>query len=46
MDAGASAGEVATAAPAGGFTIGLRATWMALARVCRRFFLPYQPNPS
>jgi carbon monoxide dehydrogenase subunit G len=40
------AGQVASAAPAGGFTIGLRATWMALKRVARRFFLPYQPTPS
>ena len=24
----------------------LRAMWMALGRVLRRFFLPYQPNPS
>jgi carbon monoxide dehydrogenase subunit G len=29
---------------AGGLTIALRATRMALARVARRFFLPYQPN--
>ena len=29
--------------PAGGFTLGLRAALMALARVFRRFFLPYQP---
>jgi uncharacterized protein len=31
------------AAPAGGFAIGLRAALMALTRVFRRFFLPYQP---
>jgi len=36
----------ATAAPAGGFAIGVRAGWMALRRVARRFFMPYQPNPS
>jgi carbon monoxide dehydrogenase subunit G len=30
------------AAPAGGFTIGLRAALMALSRVFRRFFAPYQ----
>jgi carbon monoxide dehydrogenase subunit G len=37
-------GEAATAAaaPAGGFTIGLRAAMLALRRVFRRFFLPYQ----
>jgi carbon monoxide dehydrogenase subunit G len=32
---------VRTAAPAGGFAIGLRATVMALKRVFARFFLPY-----
>jgi carbon monoxide dehydrogenase subunit G len=32
----------AAAAPAGGLAIGLRAALMALARVYRRFFLPYQ----
>ena len=32
----------AAAAPAGGFAIGLRAALMALQRVFRRFFLPYQ----
>ncbi|GIH07791.1 hypothetical protein Rhe02_58580 [Rhizocola hellebori] len=31
---------------ASGFTIGLRAARLALGRVLRRFFLPYQPNPS
>jgi uncharacterized protein len=36
----------AAAAPASGFAIGMQATWMALMRVFRRFFLPYQPNPS
>jgi len=33
----------ASAAPARGFTLGLRAAVMALSRVFRRFFLPYQP---
>ena len=33
----------ATAVPAKGFTLGLRAALMALSRVFRRFFLPYQP---
>jgi uncharacterized protein len=32
----------AAAAPAGGFAIGLRAAMMALRRVFRRFFVPYQ----
>ena len=33
----------ASASPAKGFTLGMRATLMALSRVFRRFFLPYQP---
>jgi len=33
----------ATAAPARGFTLGLRAAMLALTRVFRRFFMPYQP---
>ena len=32
----------AAAAPAGGLTIGLRAAMLALRRVFRRFFIPYQ----
>jgi hypothetical protein len=32
----------ASATPARGFTLGLRAAQMALKRVFRRFFLPYQ----
>jgi uncharacterized protein len=43
--AAAERGDAATqaaAAPAGGFAIGLRAALMALRRVYRRFFLPYQ----
>ena len=32
----------AAAAPAGGLAIGMRAALMALRRVYRRFFLPYQ----
>jgi hypothetical protein len=34
------------AAEASGLAVGLRAAMMALRRVFRRFFLPYQPNPS
>jgi uncharacterized protein len=34
--------EVAAAAPAGGLAIGMRAALMALRRVFRRFFVPYQ----
>jgi hypothetical protein len=43
-DRGLSPDQVAAGAPAGGFTIALRAMRMALARVARRFFLPYQPD--
>lgn len=43
---GVATEHLATAAPASGFRIGLRAAWLALKRVGRRFFLPYQPNPS
>jgi uncharacterized protein len=45
LDRGESAEQItATAAtPAGGFSLGLRAARMALMRVFRRFFLPYQP---
>jgi len=32
-----------SAAPARGFTLGLRAAMLALTRVFRRFFMPYQP---
>jgi uncharacterized protein len=32
-----------SAAPAKGFTLGLRAVMLALTRVFRRFFMPYQP---
>ncbi len=45
IDRGESAEQIAAAgaaAPASGFAIGLRAVRMALARVFRRFFLPYQ----
>jgi uncharacterized protein len=45
LDRGESAEQVAAAAstPASGFTLGLRAARMALLRVFRRFFAPYQP---
>jgi carbon monoxide dehydrogenase subunit G len=44
IERGESAEQIAaaTAAPAGGFTLGMRAALMALSRVFRRFFLPYQ----
>jgi uncharacterized protein len=45
IDRGESAEQIAAtaASPAGGFTLGLRAARMALMRVFRRFFVPYQP---
>jgi uncharacterized protein len=45
LDRGESAEQItaATATPAGGFTLAMRAAFMALSRVFRRFFLPYQP---
>lgn len=45
IERGESAEQIAaaTATPAKGFTLGLRAALMALSRVFRRFFLPYQP---
>ena len=39
-------GAQTSAAPASGFAIGLSAMLMALKRVARRFFAPYQPNPN
>lgn len=38
--------QVGAAKPASGISIALRAARMALARVFRRFFLPYQPQPT
>ncbi len=38
--------QVQAVKPASGFTIALRAARMALARVFRRFFLPYRPQMS
>ena len=45
IERGESAEQIAAAAatPASGLTLGLRAARMALSRVFRRFFLPYQP---
>ena len=45
IERGESAEQItaASATPARGFTLGLRAVRMALMRVFRRFFLPYQP---
>jgi uncharacterized protein len=45
MERGESPEQIAAGAvtPAGGLTLGLRAALMALTRVFRRFFMPYQP---
>ena len=45
IDRGESPEQIAAAAvtPAGGLALGLRAALMALTRVFRRFFMPYQP---
>ena len=46
VERGESGAALAGAAAASGFAIGLRAMRMALARVFRRFFMPYQPSPN
>ena len=46
LQTGRSADEIGSAAPAGGFGVALAALRLALARVLRRFFLPYRPSPS
>jgi carbon monoxide dehydrogenase subunit G len=46
VERGESADSLGSVAPASGFAIGVRAMRMALMRVYRRFFLPYQPNPN
>jgi uncharacterized protein len=43
---GEAVGQEAAASPAHGFAVARRALMMALMRVFRRFFVPYQPNPS
>jgi uncharacterized protein len=45
VERGESAEQIAAASatPASGFALGVRAARMALLRVFRRFFLPYQP---
>lgn len=45
LERGESVDDLA-AKPASGFAIGLQAVRLGLMRVFRRFFLPYQPNPS
>jgi carbon monoxide dehydrogenase subunit G len=44
IERGDTSAANATAAPASGFAIGIRAMRLAMLRVFRRFFLPYQPN--
>jgi hypothetical protein len=46
LDSGVASDQIGSAAAASGFAIGVRAAWMALRRVARRFFMPYQPNPT
>jgi uncharacterized protein len=45
FERGESPAAAVAARPASGFAIALRALRMALSRVFRRFFLPYQPVP-
>jgi carbon monoxide dehydrogenase subunit G len=44
FERGVSVDEIQGARSASGFVLGLRAAWMALKRVARRFFLPYEPS--
>jgi len=44
FDRGVSPDQVEQARSASGLTIGVQAAWMALKRVARRFFLPYEPS--
>ncbi len=46
VERGVSPDQLGPAKAAGGFSIGMRAMRLALARVFRRFFLPYQPTQS
>jgi hypothetical protein len=46
FDKGISPDQIQAAKSAGGFSIAIQAAWMALKRVGRRFFLPYQPNQT
>jgi hypothetical protein len=46
MSRGVALDKTSTPASASGLGIALRAARLALARVFRRFFLPYQANPS
>jgi hypothetical protein len=46
VERGESGAALQGASAASGFAIGMRAMRMALMRVFRRFFLPYQPNAT
>jgi uncharacterized protein len=46
VERGVSADELTAASPASGLKLGLMALQLALSRVFRRFFLPYQANAS
>jgi carbon monoxide dehydrogenase subunit G len=46
VERGESLDTAPAAAEASGLTVGMRAAMMALRRVFRRFFVPYQTNPS
>ncbi len=46
MSRGVAVDKASTPATASGFGIALRAARLALARVLRRFFMPYQVKPS
>ncbi|HEY7043514.1 MAG TPA: SRPBCC family protein [Nocardioidaceae bacterium] len=46
VDAGETPQQASAPAAASGFSIGWQAMRLALARVFRRFFLPYQPRQS
>jgi uncharacterized protein len=46
LDQGLSPDQVGAASSASGFAIAMRAMRLALGRVLRRFFLPYQPSTS
>lgn len=44
FEKGVAPGQVQQTQSASGILIGLKAAWMALQRVGRRFFLPYEPS--
>ncbi len=46
VERGDTTAHAASAAPAGGVGIGVRALFMALSRLFRRLFLPYRPAAS